>query len=279
MIRTPPQIRARATQPRPGDRVAQAEERSHRNQDRRAASRDRIDEGEVGPVVGGGQSDRRMPTCDHGRREEVGQRLGGKTPPDRGPEGRPDRPAPAGRTRPPDRSELDLSIRFQEAWRRAAARTAIKDRGGHRPGTVASEPMIGVVLAGGAGTRMGQDKAEVMVAGRPMISWVIERSGMRCRIGWSWPDGPAAGTGTTGLADREGLAGPLAGLGRRPAAGRAGSAGGGRSALGAGRRRWPSWRRLAETAVPVHDEIRQVTCAVYYPVLAAMVEQAGRCRD
>jgi hypothetical protein len=29
-----------------------------------------------------------------------------------------------------NRSELDLSIKFQEAWRRAAARTAIKDEAG-----------------------------------------------------------------------------------------------------------------------------------------------------
>lgn len=32
---------------------------------------------------------------------------------------------------------------------------------------------------------------------------------------------------------------------------------------------------ISETVVPVHDEIRQVTCAVYYPVLAESVEQAG----
>ena len=32
---------------------------------------------------------------------------------------------------------------------------------------------------------------------------------------------------------------------------------------------------IGETVVPVHDEIRQVTCAVYYPVLAESVDQAG----
>lgn len=34
------------------------------------------------------------------------------------------------------------------------------------------ESVVGVVLAGGASTRMGRDKAEVVVAGRTMAAWV-----------------------------------------------------------------------------------------------------------
>lgn len=55
--------------------------------------------------------------------------------------------------------------------------------------------MIGVVLAGGAGKRMGQDKAEVVVADRPMISWVIGAlESVVDRVIIS--GGPAPGTGT-----------------------------------------------------------------------------------
>ena len=133
--------------------------------------------------------------------------------------------------------------------------------------------MIGVVVAGGASKRMGRDKAEVLVAGRPMISWVIEaldpvvdrvlvagRSG-----GWD---------GREGLSDPEGMAGPLAGLAaalrlREPVL------------LVAVDQPWlrtPTLAQLAaigETAVPVQGEIRQVTCAVYYPATAARVEGAA----
>jgi molybdopterin-guanine dinucleotide biosynthesis protein A len=133
--------------------------------------------------------------------------------------------------------------------------------------------VIGVVLAGGAGKRMGQDKAEVVVADRPMISWVIgalelvvDRVIISGRAG-AW-------NGHAGLADREGMAGPLAGLA-------AGLRLGEPVLLVAVDQPWVRTATLAklasigETVVPVHDEIRQVTCAVYYPVLVESVEQAG----
>jgi molybdopterin-guanine dinucleotide biosynthesis protein A len=132
--------------------------------------------------------------------------------------------------------------------------------------------MIGVVLAGGAGTRMGRDKAEVAVADRPMISWVVdalasvaERVLVSGRAGWN---------GHEGLPDAEGVAGPLAGLA-------AGLRLGEPVLLVAVDQPWVRSATLAklatvgETAVPVHAEIRQVTCAVYYPEVLETIGQAG----
>ena len=133
--------------------------------------------------------------------------------------------------------------------------------------------MIGVVLAGGAGKRMGQDKAEVVVADRPMISWVISAlESVVDRVVISGRTG--ASNGHTGLPDPAGLAGPLAGL---AAALRLGEP----VVLVAVDQPWvraATLQQLAsigETVVPVHDEIRQVTCGVYYPDLAESVAQAG----
>ena len=78
---------------------------------------------------------------------------------------------------------------------------------------------------------MGQDKAEVMVAGRPMISWVVAAlAAVADRV---FVAGRAGGwDGHPGLPDPTGLAGPLAGLAAGLRLGTAGSSGGGRSALG-----------------------------------------------
>jgi len=133
--------------------------------------------------------------------------------------------------------------------------------------------VIGVVLAGGAGKRMGQDKAEVVVADRPMISWVIAAlESVVDRVIISGRSG--AWNGHTGLADVEGMAGPLAGLG-------AGLRLGEPVLLVAVDQPWVRTATLSklaaigETVVPVHDEIRQVTCAMYYPVLLETIAQAG----
>lgn len=119
---------------------------------------------------------------------------------------------------------------------------------------------------------MGQDKAEVEVAGRPMISWVIEavesvtdRVVVAGRPGWE---------GHPSLPDLRGMAGPLAGLA-------AGLRLGQSVLLVAVDQPWVRTATLAqltsvrETVVPVHDDTRQVTCAVYYPEMAAMAEQAA----
>jgi len=132
--------------------------------------------------------------------------------------------------------------------------------------------VIGVVLAGGAGTRMGRDKAEVVVGDRPMISWVVdalasvaERVVVSGRAGWN---------GHEGLPDVEGVAGPLAGLA-------AGLWLGQPVLLVAVDQPWVRPATLAklasvgETAVPVHDEVRQVTCAVYYPDRLETIGLAG----
>ena len=134
-----------------------------------------------------------------------------------------------------------------------------------------------MVLAGGASSRMGRDKAGVAVEGRPMISWVVgalESVTDRVVVAGR-PDG---WEGRPGVADLPGLTGPLAGLG---AALRLGEP----VILVAVDQPWvrtETLRRLGqvgETAVPVHDERRQVTCAVYHPDLARTLERAGSLQD
>ena len=133
--------------------------------------------------------------------------------------------------------------------------------------------MIGLVLAGGAGKRMGRDKAEVEVAGRPMISWVVDAvvavadrvliAGRRG--GWNGHDW---------IADVEGLEGPLAGLAAALALGQP-------VLLVAVDQPWlrrPTLAHLVsvgQTVVPVERETRQVTCAVYYPAYADLVHKAA----
>jgi len=132
--------------------------------------------------------------------------------------------------------------------------------------------MIGVVLAGGASKRMGQDKALVEVAGRPMISWVIDALGaVTDQVLVSGR--PGGWGGHPGLPDSEGVAGPLAGL-------VAGIQLGQPVLLVATDQPWVRTATLAKlasvgsTAVPVHNETRQVTCAAYYPDLAPSAGQA-----
>lgn len=120
---------------------------------------------------------------------------------------------------------------------------------------------------------MGQDKADVIVAGHPMIWWVVaalEAVADRVVVAGradGWDVHP-------GIADPAGMAGPLAGLA-------AGLSLGQPVLLVAVDQPWVRSATLSklaavrETAVPVHDESRQVTCAVYHPELTALVEQAG----
>jgi len=120
---------------------------------------------------------------------------------------------------------------------------------------------------------MGQDKADVIVAGHPMMWWVVaalEAVADRVVVA-----GRAEGwDGHPGLADPTGMAGPLAGLA-------AGLRLGQPVLLVAVDQPWVRAATLSklaairETAVPVHAERRQVTCAVYHPELAALVQEAG----
>ena len=120
---------------------------------------------------------------------------------------------------------------------------------------------------------MGQDKSEVVVAGRPMIWWVVtalEKAADRVVVA-----GRAGGwDGRPGLPDPPGMAGPLAGLAAVLRLGQP-------VLLVAVDQPWVRSATLSklaavrETAVPIHHERRQVTCAVYHPDLAARIEQAG----
>ena len=120
---------------------------------------------------------------------------------------------------------------------------------------------------------MGSDKALVEVAGRPMISWVIATLG-------SVADQvvvagrPGGWDGHPGLADPDGVTGPLAGLGASLQLGQP-------VLLVAVDQPWVRTATLAklssvgETAVPVHEGTRQVTCAVYYPNLVPLIANHG----
>jgi molybdopterin-guanine dinucleotide biosynthesis protein A len=125
--------------------------------------------------------------------------------------------------------------------------------------------MLGVVLAGGRSRRMGRDKAEVEVAGRSMMSWVVAALEAVCdRVliagredGWE---------GRAGLIDPPGGHGPLAGLAAALEIGEP-------LLLVAVDQPWvrsATLRQLAETgttAVPIDGDTRQVTCARYDPDL------------
>jgi molybdopterin-guanine dinucleotide biosynthesis protein A len=128
--------------------------------------------------------------------------------------------------------------------------------------------MLGLVLAGGESKRMGSDKALVEIAGSPMIAWVVmalEEVCGRVLIAGR-PDG---WQGREGLADEATVRGPLAGLVPALQLGEP-------VLLVAVDQPWvrtETLMKLAEvgaTAVPDHQNVRQVTCACYYPDLAAV---------
>ncbi|MGH8957581.1 MAG: molybdenum cofactor guanylyltransferase [Acidimicrobiia bacterium] len=131
-----------------------------------------------------------------------------------------------------------------------------------------NDSVLGVVVAGGSGTRMGRDKALVLLEGRPLIAWVVDALEAVCprvlvagRVdGWE---------GRRGIEDLPGVRGPLAGL---AAALREGE----EVLLLAVDQPWAKSSTLAGlgqiggTAVPLDDGVRQVTCALYSPSLASV---------
>ena len=137
--------------------------------------------------------------------------------------------------------------------------------------------ILGAILAGGVSQRMGRDKALVEIAGEPMVGWVAAAlqpvSDAVVVAGRSGSlDGVAA------ISDPvPGPVGPLAGV--KSAMARALSEGGPLSVVVAVAVDHPFVRRETlqqlvfqfegKAVVPVDDEIRQVTCAVYPAAWAA----------
>jgi molybdopterin-guanine dinucleotide biosynthesis protein A len=116
---------------------------------------------------------------------------------------------------------------------------------------------------------MGRDKAEVAIAGRPMIAWVAQAlASVTDRVlvagrvdGWDQLDG---------LVDPVGITGPLAGLAAALELGES-------VLLVAVDQPWIRTATLekliavGQTAVPIHEGARQVTCAVYFPELIPLI--------
>jgi molybdopterin-guanine dinucleotide biosynthesis protein A len=85
-------------------------------------------------------------------------------------------------------------------------------------GTTQAEPFSVAILAGGFGTRLGQDKASAGIAGRPLLHWMVEAvAGLTDdllilhRADQELVDVPAGVTWRP-VVDRRAESGPLAGL-------------------------------------------------------------------
>lgn len=136
--------------------------------------------------------------------------------------------------------------------------------------------ILGAILAGGASSRMGEDKAMVEVAGRPMSAWVSEALGAAVAKTHTVVLGDAPVSGIPQVEDRPG-AGPLRGLAAvADAAERLGVAPTAVLIVAVDHPwvRPETLRALVNrydgrAVVPVHHRVRQVTCAVYPMSFAA----------
>lgn len=72
-------------------------------------------------------------------------------------------------------------------------------------------PVAGVVLAGGAGSRLGRAKAGVVMRGRTLVEWAVDLVAARCRpvVVVSRPDVLLPSLDVPVLLDREGARGPM----------------------------------------------------------------------
>ena len=75
----------------------------------------------------------------------------------------------------------------------------------------ARPPLAGLVLAGGAGSRLGRPKATVVVRGRTLAERAVELLAARCEpvVVVSRPDVPLPSLGVTVVFDRKGVRGPM----------------------------------------------------------------------
>ena len=136
--------------------------------------------------------------------------------------------------------------------------------------------LIGVVLAGGASSRMGTDKALVEIGGARMIDHVVASLGaVAGRIVIAGRSRPPDGVDAIAVPDRsDGRLGPLAGLASVMAMAPSGA----RLVTLAVDQPWARTETLEALVeideglpvVPVPDGVRQTTCAVYPADLATI---------